>query len=88
MKLLTFGGPGHFLEVPGFFTIARGESHEIDDHIAEAVVRANPDIDLTITDLPAAKSGASKRRVHDGEESQPAAQEGEGRSMDSTDKEE
>ena len=75
MKLLTFDGPkGHLFEVPGFFTIAAGDSHEIDEHVAEAVVRANPKVPLMITDLP-------KKRGHKADaeaESQPEAQQGEG----------
>ena len=74
-KLLTFNGPTHRLEVPGFFNIARGESHEIDEHLAEAIVRANPELELTFQDLPA-KSGGGKR--HAASESQPEAHEGEG----------
>lgn len=75
MKLLKFNGPSHFLEVPGFFTIARGESHEIDEHVAEAVVRANPDLDLEITE---AKVTVKKRPAPKGDESQPEAHQGEG----------
>jgi len=71
-KLLTYHGPTHFLEVPGFFTIARGESHEIDDHLAEAIQRANPELELEITDLPA-KSGHKRPK-----KSQPEAHKGEG----------
>jgi len=82
-KLLTFHGPTHFLEVPGFFTIARGQSHEIDDHLAEAIERANPELELTITDLPA-KSGPKRRTAM----SQPEAHEGEGQPEDTTDQEE
>lgn len=85
-KLLTFHGPTHFLEVPGFFTIARGESHEIDDHVAEALVRANPELELTIEDLPA-KRGGGKRHAA-GDKSQPEAHEGEGQPKDPTDQEE
>lgn len=77
MKLLTFYGPGRYLEVPGHFTLALGESHEVDDHLAETLVSANPNVRLLIDDLPAKRAGA-KRRASDGERSQPEAQEGEG----------
>jgi len=74
VKHLHFHGPkGHFFEVPGFFKIGSGESGELSDHMAEAVVNANPDAPLTVTDKP--KPG------HDADaeaESQPEAHEGEG----------
>lgn len=82
-KLLTYNGPeGHFFEVPGFFKIAAGESHEINDHVAEAVVRANPDVPLTVTDIPK-KSGKTAAAT-----SEPEAHEGEGQPEDPTDQEE
>ena len=75
MKLLTFHGPkGHFFEVPGFFKIVSGDSHEIDEHLAEAVVRANPEVPLTLTDPP--KKAGHKAAAE--AESQPEAHEGEG----------
>lgn len=72
-KLLTFNGPTARLEVPGFFNIGRGESHEIDEHLLEAIERANPELDLTITDLP--KGGKNRDAAGD---AQPEAHEGEG----------
>lgn len=62
MKLLTFHGPGHFLEARGIFKIAVGESVEVSDHVAEALVRANPELALTITDPQPAEPEA-----HEGE---------------------
>jgi hypothetical protein len=82
LKLLSFHGPSHFLEVPGFFTIGRGEAHEIDEHLAEAVFNANPDLDITITDLSADAADVATP------ESQPEAQEGEGQPTASTDQKE
>ena len=70
MKLLTYQGPeGHLFEVPGFFTIASGESHEISDHMAEAVLNANPNEPLIVTDLPKTpkRSAASQPEAHEGE---------------------
>lgn len=84
MKLLTFNGPkGHFFEVPGFFKIAAGESHEIDEHVAEAVVNANPKVPLTVTDAPKKSAKSASKAA-----SQPEAHEGEGQPEESTDQEE
>ena len=76
-KLLTFNGPTARLEVPGFFNIGRGESHPIDDHLLEAIERANPELDLTISDLPKGgkkhgTAGAAQPEAHEGE-GQPTA---------------
>lgn len=66
MKLLTFHGPGHFFEVPGHFTLAAGESHKVDDELADTLVSANPHVELTIEAAP------------ERSKSKPAARKGEG----------
>lgn len=71
MKLLTYHGPSHhFFEVPGLFKIAGGESHLVDDHVADRLIAANPAEPLTA--LPAPSRGKRPDR------SQPEAHEGEG----------
>lgn len=71
MKLLTYHGPSHyFFEVPGLFKIAGGESHLVDDHVADRLIAANPDEPLTA--LPAPKRDTRPQR------SQPEARKGEG----------
>ena len=76
MKELTFHGKG-ILEVPGFCLLKQGESDELPDEIADAVVRANPGLPVTV-------SPVHKRR----QTSQPEAHEGEGQPTASTHKKE
>lgn len=50
LKTLTFYGPGGRLVVPGSFVLERGESIDIDEELADALVTANPHIELVVTD--------------------------------------
>lgn len=77
MKRLTFHGPG-LLEVPGFFTIGPGEHEDLDGDFADALVAANPDIDMTVTDIGKAARSAATAPPSGG--AQPEAQQGEGQS--------
>lgn len=53
MKLLTFHGPGHLLTAPGYFTdLPVGVPVEVDDHIARTLLIANPDLILSVEDIP------------------------------------
>lgn len=76
MKNLTFHGEG-LLEVPGFCLLKQGQSEELPDEIADAVVRANPGLQVTV-------SPVHKRRST----SQPEAHEGEGQPTASTNEKE
>lgn len=76
MKNLTFHGEG-ILEVPGFCLLKPGESEELPDQIADAVVYANPGLPVTV-------SSVHKRR----QTSQPEAHKGEGQPTASTDQKE
>jgi hypothetical protein len=65
MKLLTFHGPGRYFVVPGHFTIEAGESHKVDDELADTLVRANTRVNLTIESAQARSK--SKPEAHQGE---------------------
>jgi len=82
VKRFSFHGPSHVLEVPGYFTLQRGESVDIDDQLAETLLAANPRLVLTVTDtkqrprtrlgnatldITAEPSGDAEPEAHSGE---------------------
>lgn len=80
MKRLTFHGPGHILKVPGCFTVGLNEPVDIDEHLARALLVANPDLILTVEDIPATRKTRTDGTASGGAE--PEARRGEGHNTD------